>query len=341
MLPLWALCWLLDETLFRGWKSVPVERPVFVVAGPRTGSTRLHRLLEQDAQFVSLRLVDMLLPFACVHSVSRPLVILDRALLGGSLRRALNSVIRASVPESVQRRHETDLFAAEEDDLWLQMWFQTGSFSAFLPFPHPRSTEAFGYSRLRVEEQRSIERAFRALVQKRVHSHGRRDGAWPTFLSKSHGVFRVERLRETFPDARYLVITRDPRDSVVSIATVNQDVVAWQAGLDWGAHPSLWRPYLLDYLAAYYQAERTWLEGVPGVAVMRFEDMCSRLETSVVGAYDELGLSVSDSYAAHLAREDEGQRGFVPRSDASKFETHFGVGRDRLGEYFADYITSC
>ena len=54
-------CLLLDVVLFPAYRHTAVTRPVFIVGFPRSGTTYLHRLLDNDHdQFTSLKLWEII-----------------------------------------------------------------------------------------------------------------------------------------------------------------------------------------------------------------------------------------------------------------------------------------
>ena len=56
------LCFFLDDILFPGHKTQPIEKPLFIIGNLRSGSTFLHRLLSRDSEtFTSLTTWDIYL----------------------------------------------------------------------------------------------------------------------------------------------------------------------------------------------------------------------------------------------------------------------------------------
>jgi hypothetical protein len=53
--PVISFFWLVDEVLYRGYRKVEVEAPVFIAGQPRSGTTFLHRTMSADENFISLK----------------------------------------------------------------------------------------------------------------------------------------------------------------------------------------------------------------------------------------------------------------------------------------------
>ena len=53
--PLLAFAWYLDDVLFRGYRSVIISKPLFLITGSRSGSTQLSQYLEENPGAASSR----------------------------------------------------------------------------------------------------------------------------------------------------------------------------------------------------------------------------------------------------------------------------------------------
>ena len=52
---------LLDEILFPGYRKTKVEKPVFIIGNPRSGTTFLHRIMDKDKQnFTSFQVWELI-----------------------------------------------------------------------------------------------------------------------------------------------------------------------------------------------------------------------------------------------------------------------------------------
>ena len=131
-----ALHWLgflLDELLFRGYRSVPIESPVFISGIPRSGTTFVHRTLAQDrTQFTTVSSWEAALaPSITERKLVRALAWIDRKT--GSLGHRTLHRLTARIAGDFNEVHELDPTGPEEDYLWL---LPTGScFILLMAFP--------------------------------------------------------------------------------------------------------------------------------------------------------------------------------------------------------------
>lgn len=203
---------LADECFFRGYRQVTVRRPVFITGVPRSGTTFLHRTLAADRErFTSLATWEAVLaPSITERKCLTALASLDRRL-GGFARRGLDAALRC-VCGDFDKIHPVSLDAPEED--YLALLPAGGCFLLALAFPSSRSL--WGLTRLDQAppgEQARLLRFYRALLQRHLYHHG----ASRTLLSKNAAFASwVPALRETFPDARFLICVREPTEALSS-----------------------------------------------------------------------------------------------------------------------------
>src|SRR5215216_2360037 len=91
-------CFFLDDLLFRGHKTQPIEKPLFILGNLRSGSTFLHRLLSRDSEtFTSLTIWDIYLtPSVTQKKITQWVARLDLKL-GGHLHRLLREFDRRTL----------------------------------------------------------------------------------------------------------------------------------------------------------------------------------------------------------------------------------------------------
>ena len=128
------LCFLLDEVFFPSGCRTPVEKPVFIVGVPRSGTTFLHRLLARDAaRFTTIRLWELILAPSIIQKKAVVLLAgIDRAL-GGHGEKFLRTV-ESRIFSRVNTMHRFSMFAAEEDEFLLIHMFATPYLFVVFPF---------------------------------------------------------------------------------------------------------------------------------------------------------------------------------------------------------------
>lgn len=104
----------LDHVLYPQFQTLAIDRPVFVLGNPRSGTTLMHRFLASAEQLCAFELWEMLFPAISARKLLRPLI-----------ERFANSA-RAAQSEAAKQIHETGLKYAETDDAFLLLQLLDG-----------------------------------------------------------------------------------------------------------------------------------------------------------------------------------------------------------------------
>jgi len=296
--PLWVglsrLCLLLDPLLFPA-SSAPLEAPVFIVGNHRTGSTHLQRLLASDPETFSVcRLVDLLLPSLVQRRLAGLLGRLD-ARIGAPGRRLLER-LDGMWGQEYRKIHSMGLWLPEEDEFFLL--YTLGSGALWECFPRVQRFRRLFWSDSdmpRAEQDRAM-RFYRSVAQRHHHQAGR--GIWlsknPLFSS------RVGALRRAFPDARFVVLVRDPRRVVPSTASLIH-----HAQRAVGALPpdGVEMDTIHEICTRFYDEPLEHLAGLPPeqLAVVRCEDMRADPVKTITGMLDQLNVPISDTLREAIA----------------------------------------
>ncbi len=219
LLPLLALFlvyhWLgllLDELLFRGYRDVAVQDPVFILGVPRSGTTALHHTLAHDPQFTTMR------TWECVFGVSVTWRLCGRFIgradrrLGRPLGRLLAATERR-LSRGLQSFHPTGLDLPEED-YWTLLPV-LACFGLVAAFPDARCLwrcARFDHA-LSTEERARLMAFYRGCIQRHLYVHG----SDRRFLAKNAAFAQAAAsLLQTFPDARVICCLREPTGAVAS-----------------------------------------------------------------------------------------------------------------------------
>lgn len=203
---------LLDELLFRGYRKVQIDAPVFISGIPRSGTTFVHRTIAADTeQFTSVSTWEALLaPSITQRKIIRGCATLDRAC-GSPIARLVDG-LAAKIVGDFNDIHEVGPSAPEEDYLWL---LPAGScFILLMAFPFSPWLKRTGL----LEEMAEAERQqlidfYLNCIKKHLYctEGGRR------FLSKNAAFASwVEPLAERLPDARFILCVREPETGLSS-----------------------------------------------------------------------------------------------------------------------------
>ncbi|WPL16866.1 hypothetical protein Thiowin_01842 [Thiorhodovibrio winogradskyi] len=323
------LGFLLDEIFFRGYRKIPIREPLFVLGVPRSGTTNLHRVLARDAQFTTFSTWESL--FALSVSARKfwlGLARLDRSL-GGYLARALGWLEQHGFA-AMDDVHPMTLNAPEED--YFALLPILSCFILVLPFPfHERLWDMGQFDRrIPVDEQQAILAYYRRCLQKHLYVHG----PDKRLLSKNAAFAPLAGgLSRTFTDARFLICLREPE------RTLPSQLSSIGSGLAFFGTParSPWvRDQFIEQLRFYYLNLAAQLGSTPPERCVwvSMKALRETLDSTLSDAYRQLGLPLSDGFAAILAQESEASRHY--RSGHNYALAHFGLDAAELARAFAD-----
>ncbi|MEX2365775.1 MAG: sulfotransferase [Pseudohongiellaceae bacterium] len=221
-LPLFVLLWLgfvllsilhllgflSDELLFADYRNIDVERPVFIIGIPRSGTTFLHRTLTRDQGFTSLSTWEVI--FAPSVSERYLYSFLGKILfpLGWLIKQ-----IRLRPFRHIDKIHPLHLQEPEEDFILL-LWIRACFLQALI-CPNNASYWRLAsfddaISRPRAEK---IMAWYKCCLQKHLFYHG----AGKRILSKNPSFTSlIQNLSETFPGAFFIACYREPDQAVPS-----------------------------------------------------------------------------------------------------------------------------
>lgn len=325
-----AICLQCDNWLFPGYRKVTINKPVFIVGMPRSGTSFLHKLLAlDDRRFTTTALWELIFaPSIIQRRFWRGLGRLD-ALIGRPLGRALSGAERLLL-SWLDDVHKTGLQSPEEDFLGLLP--AGGCFLLVLLFPQQRLWRLAYFDRdLTDAEQARILRFYRGLVQRHLYCHGQDK----TYLSKNPSFSpMVKGLARTFPDARFIATFRNPTDAVPSqvSAMVNAAIL-----IDPHTDTGYWRNRLTALLIFYCSH---LLDALPQMAaseyaIVTMETLSQAPLATIEQLYRRLQLPFKEDYRQALALEDEKARHYRSRHDYSG--DALGISRECLLEAF-DFI---
>jgi hypothetical protein len=324
---------LLDELLARGYRRARVERPIYIIATPRSGTTWLHRLLCLDPQFTWFKLYETLLPSVVLVQAVKGISKLDR-LLGGPLHR-LNAWISRKAFAGWEGIHQTGFDRAEEDEMiWL---WPLLSPALLMLFPWPADfPEALFPDRLPSATRRRLAGYYRRFLQK--HQYVR--GGSRTLLAKNAMIGgRLETVLDAVPDARFILLVRDPAEAIPSM--LSMFTVPWrrhspQLRLD-GPEVQAFAEMTAAYYARLHTLNRDL--GPDRVLALRYDDLVADPSGTVERIYRHFDLPLTGECRGVLSAELARSRGH--RSEHAYSLEQFGLTRawvrERLPEVYATW----
>ena len=300
-----AVCLLLDRVFFPGYRTVEIREPVFIVGHSRSGTSLMHKLLCADAErFSWFMTYELLLPSVIQKKFVRGLARLDRRFLDGSVEKRIIAWEDRAFAKG-RKMHPMSLTGPEEDEFTLALPFCSASVA--MVFPYLRELQPWNCfdQMLPAHRRRRILDYYGELVRRQLFLNGPEKehlAKNPVFSDK------VESLLEQFPRARFIVMVRNPRETIPSIQKMMER--NWKAS---DCDPERVRDslkVLFDNSISAYRHPFEVLEAHPDASwtVVRYEDLVEKPRATVETVYGELGLHVSDTLHSSLAREEDRSR---------------------------------
>ncbi|HOU93797.1 MAG TPA: sulfotransferase, partial [Polyangiaceae bacterium] len=328
----------LDDLLVPAYARVEVRRPVFIYASPRSGTTYLHRLLGLDeARFTHVKLYQTILQSVTLTRAVEAVGALDPRL-DGRLGRALDA-IDARCFGGWRDVHPMGLRQAEEDEMYFVLSLLSPGAVLFYPWLGALE-RAFWLDRVEPAARRAVMADFRSGIQRHLYAVG----GGRTFLDKSVLLpGRIEAMLETFPDARFIYLVRNPYDAIPSFVSMFSSI--WRAL--WPERPKATPETraLAQLAVEYYRsglAVRRRLSD-ERFFVLRYEDLVAAPRRQVERIYAHFGWEIGDEFATRLNEQEGEMQSYRPRHRYALEEYGLTRGelRAALAEVFEEFGVPC
>ena len=326
-------CFLLDYLLFPRLWHTPVTQPVFVIGHARSGTTLMHRLMSADADRFSYFLYwETFFPSLLQKKTVRLLGYLDDKVLGGFLEKK----IRAWDDKTFgpyRHMHNMSLFNAEEDCFAMQAAFVSQQWS--LEIPMMDLVDFFHLDKMPKKSRRWMHH-YRELVKRQLLLNG----ANKIHLSKNPVMSGwVESLIEAFPDARFVVMMRDPGACIPSCLKLVEASWKHKGWLREDCEVSLAK--LTEISFEHFTHPREVLARYPQTpsVVVDYRRLTSAPREAVQEVYSALGLPLEQSHDDWLQARAEKERAHHSKFEYSLGEFHLSAAQieQRLASFYQQY----
>jgi len=294
--------------------TAPVRAPVFITGMPRSGSTFLHRLIVQDPATMAPRLFHLVHPDVSGSGYVGSSLRKTAVRLQLALFRVIAPEFHALHPLGVDEPEEcTDIIAQVFHSSRFESSYRVPSYGAWL---HATGfLDAYRFHR-------------RFLQHLQANCPERR---W--VLKSPDHVFALDELRAVYPDARLVVIHRDPVRVLASVAKLTQVM----------RNPFTRR---IDPREIGEEVTASWMDGARRIAALPAEDrsilhlhyrwIVSHPLDAVDAVYRHCGLTMSDEAEYRMFRWLNRMQK-APRASNRYDFAHFGLDPHRLREQFKHY----
>ncbi len=313
----------LDYLFYPRHRNQAIDRPIFIIGNPRSGTTFLHRFLLGAGDMAALELWEMLFP-----------AITARKLLGGIVPRLDKLSPARYHPSDV---HETSLRGIETDDV---AWFfrkLDGPFAwaYFLAWRDTWGSElsrhAFGIDGVSEQEENRFFTYYEGIWRRNLMLKG----ANRILVKSSMLTFRLDALLRRYPDCRLVYVVRDPVEVIPSGMSLLASVL--ENGFDvWNRtseeDQGKWLENLYqasgDMLRVFRDAELAGRIPDKNVCVVRYEDLLQNLEPTMARILDFIEVKPRAEFADEVRQQAEKQRGYTSGHQHSPDQ--FGLDPERI-----------
>jgi len=325
-----GLFFLLDYLLYPRLWFQKVIQPVFIIGHARSGTTLMHRLMSADGDRFSYFLYwEMFFPSLLQKKIIRGMGWLDSKMLRGFLHRKLQEWDDKTFGP-VRHMHNISLWNAEEDCFAMAGAFVSQQWS--LDIPMMDVVDFFHLDQMPSKRRRWLHH-YRELVKRQLLLNG----GHKTHLSKNPVMSGwVEGLIEIFPDARFVVMMRDPTECIPSCLKLVQS--NWIAkGWDKEDYRNS-----LDILTGIsfehfrHPSEVLAIHSRTPQIVVRYRELINAPRETLHAVYAALGIEILSIYDSWLLAKAEREKKYHSTFEYSLGEFFLSAEeiRDQLPEFY-------
>lgn len=323
-----AVCSGLDNLVYRRWKNQKLDRPIFILGNPRSGTTFLHRLLLGAGSMSAMELWEMMLPAI-------------------TARKALGQVVpRMSAINPAQYHasdaHETSLRGIETDDLaWLfhslDGPFAWAYFSAWHDTWGTDSAQrAFAVGDVEGDDDRFFS-FFEKVWKKSLYLSGKSR----MLVKSSMLTFRIPAILRRYPDAKLLYVVRDPVETIPSGMSLLTDALQNAFDIDHRTTASD-RNHWLDNLyrvsvALFRDFHGRYVAGeIPAdsLLIVRYPDLIENLEQTMSDILEFIDVAATEEFRQEVRGQAAKQR--AHNSSHTYSAERFGLTEQRIRHDLVD-----
>jgi hypothetical protein len=313
----------LDYVFYPSHRKQAIDRPIFIIGNPRSGTTFLHRLLVGAGDMAALELWEMMFP-----------AITARKLLGGIVPRLDKLSPARYHPSDV---HDTSLRGIETDDV---AWFfrtMSGPF-AWAYFLAWQDTWGSGLSRREFAIDGVTPRE-----EKRFFDYY--DACWRRNLTLKRAdrvlaktsmlTMRVDAVLRRYPDCKLVYVIRDPVEVIPSGMSLLASVLengydVWNRTKEVDQRRWLENLYLAscDMLRYFHDAHTSGKIPERNLCIVRYEDLINDLEPTMERILDFVEIKPTEAFVDEVREQAARQRSYT--SGHGHSPSQFGLTPERI-----------
>lgn len=207
----------LDNIFFPQYKNVEIKQPIFLIGHGRSGTTFLHRLLNQTGEFAVFELWHLLFPALTARILVKPLI-----------KFLIKTKQDTIYPKQVG--HELTLTTVEEEEVLFLHKLDT----QFVLFASPLGFDDQEHPEIRFHDQQPAARRkssikfFKECLQRQILYTGKAQ----IIAKPNYSIHRIKTLIEEFPDAKFVYLVRSPYETIPSHLSLHRNIFDNQWGIE-------------------------------------------------------------------------------------------------------------
>ncbi|MCX2975416.1 sulfotransferase [Halieaceae bacterium IMCC8485] len=294
-----AICFALDPILFPSLRRTDVSNPVFIIGHGRSGTTLTFRLMDRDeGRFSSFLLWECYFPSLLQKKAIRAIAAIDRPWLGGMLGRMVERFEEKRYGPS-RHMHEMGLCLPEEDDISLfysmaaGLWMTKMPWMGELDFYYVDTWPGKETVKRRQKKGHKQMVFYKELVRRQLCLNG---GSKVHLSKNPYWTGRTQTLIDVFPDARFVLNLRDPREAVPSLIKLTSS--GWKQ-MGWSPERVQASIDMLTKQSVYnYRHPLEVFDNNPGTryAILHYAMLKADPAAAIEAVYRDLDMPVTQRY---------------------------------------------
>lgn len=319
-----ALTLALDRLFFPEFRKVRVEKPIFIIGHPRSGTTFLHHLLTQHEEAAPFHTWHLFFPALTARALFRPLVKI-------LIKKGKGEVMPAWTG------HRMALDKTEEEEMLFLHNYDTNFITiGMLSFDERTYPELQYHDRQPREARLRSMRFLDGCFRRHLYYTGKSQ-----IIAQTHfSTFRLKTMLEFYPDARFIFIMRSPHHVVPSFLSLLHNSIEFRWGIK-QVDPELLQRYnehrlqgMVDLYRYFYEMDIRNELPPDRVLILPYDQLRNDLNSTFERITEFTGLAASEELRRAI-RERSEKQGTYQRKHKVKELAEFGLSRERISKEFA------
>ena len=316
---------LLDEVFFFGYRKTKIEKPVFIISNPRSGTTYLHRLMTlDDDRFVYFLLYQTLGNSILFNKLINFVGKIDKRI-GRPMRKFFDWTDSVFF-KGWKNIHPMGWNQSEEDEAPFAFSFSSPAIG--MVFPYLKTYDWVNFpDKCCPDKARKLMGFYKNSVQRFMFS----EGNGKTFLSKNVlSTGRIKLLLEFFPDACIIYPVRHPYQAIPSF--ISMFTKPWKALYQFIPEDSYeyrqWADLAIKYYQYFYQVSKEIPEAQ--FYTVSYDELISNAGNVIHQIYYHFGLEMNPNFKNRLIEKTQRSRSYKSKHNYSM--KLYGLSKQKVFE---------